>query len=218
MDEVRQELDHASGRANRARRDLAEELISDLEQIEDNAALFRRGRNSAYQAVAGQLRNLLLKGPRGLMQKVLPDATFHEFRRSRVELPPRGEQSDPAKHDIMIFDARGRLRLRPGGGSHIELEFEREAELLQIEKWLDQWIIRPEVTVRKLIQDVANEEVGHTQERIGPVIQHAEGFVVTEGRHERRVPAMAIVALGEYVTARVRKLLNEKDSTSIRND
>jgi hypothetical protein len=46
-------------------RDLLKALLADLEQIEDNAQLYRSGRESAYQAVAIQSRNLLLSGRHG---------------------------------------------------------------------------------------------------------------------------------------------------------
>lgn len=209
MDDIKRSLDYVSGRANRTRRNLIDELLQDLEQIEDNAALFRRGRNSAYQAVAIQLRNLLLKGRRGLVDRTLPAASFHVFRRPSVELPSPDETPDDAKHGIVIFDARGPLKLQTGGGSHIELEFDNDTRPLPLGRWLDQWIIRPDITVRNLIQRMADEEVAHTQEEIDPVIQRAEGFLLSEGRYERRVPTMAIVALGEYVANRIREQLAE---------
>lgn len=62
------------------RRDLRRALVEDLEQIEDNVALYKAGRDSAYQTVALQLRVMLLSEQRGLLARVLPNATLHPVR------------------------------------------------------------------------------------------------------------------------------------------
>jgi hypothetical protein len=120
-------------------RDLQKALLADLEQIEDNAHLYRVGRESAYQAVAIQLRNLLLKGRRGLLGRVISQLMLHQLKPSNI-FPTEALESfhkDPSKVNIM--DVRGRLRLSTSPpGAQVQLEF--TDVLLELEKWLDQWV------------------------------------------------------------------------------
>ncbi len=135
----------------------------------------------------------------------MPQATFHQFRTSGAKLPPRGERPDPAKHSIVIFDARGRLTAE--SPAQLYLEFAEDLPLLPLSEWLQQWILRPDINLRQLINDMANEEVAHTQEDISPTLQRAHGFVAYGPSYERRVSEMAVVAIGEYVARRIRELL-----------
>ena len=202
-------------------RDLRQALIDDIEQIEDNAALFRDGRNSAYQAVAIQLRNLLIGGRRALVGRVLPGATFHKLKEpSHHELPERvkeglaeAEKRGAVRHDF-LFEARGSLKLSTGGPSQLELEFQTEAAPIAISDWLSQWVISPDVPMDKLIMQLASEEVAHTQRNRGKTIQRADKFTILRGgKVDRHLPQMAVVAIGEYVAGRLRNLLSE-DSDS----
>lgn len=192
-------------------RDLQKALLADLEQIEDNAHLYRIGRESAYQAVAIQLRNLLLKGRRGLLGRVISQPMLHQFRSSN--LPTKALESfykDPSK--VNIVDVRGRLRLStsPPGVLQVQLEF--TDVLLELEKWLDQWIIRPDAKLGSLIRDIANEEVAHTQDEVGDTIARTENFALSGIARERIVRNAVIVSIGEYITSRTREILEESAS------
>jgi len=174
--------------------------MDDVEQIEDNARLYRLGRNSAYQGVAIQLRNLLLGGRRGLLLRVVPDASLHAFA------PERGLSPVPAGAVLaMEFHPRGFLTLGMPGGAQLQLEF--SSGLLPVEKWLNQWIIVPDVTLRRLIEQTTNDEVAHTAEQVDTVIQKAAVFRFGGRSSGRELHAMALVSLGEYVARRVHELL-----------
>ncbi len=199
-------------------RDLRQALIEDIEQIEDNAGLFRDGRNSAYQAVAIQLRNLLLGGRQALVERVLPGATFHKLKEpSHHELPERvreglaeAEKRGAVRHDF-LFEARGSLKLSTGGPAQLELEFQTESTPIPINDWLLQWVISPDVRMDKLIMQLASEEVAHTQRNTGKTIQRADKFTILRGgKVDRHLPQMAMVAIGEYVAGRLRSLLSEE--------
>src|SRR3990172_11472712 len=96
-------------------RDLVRALRHDIEQIDDNVKLYREGRDSAYQGVAIQLRNILLGGRRSLLRHVLPNATLHKFKPAVTpKLPPAGLT-------VAIFDPRGVLEL--GGGQGAAMRF-----------------------------------------------------------------------------------------------
>ncbi len=199
-------------------RDLRQALIEDIEQIEDNAARFRSGRNSAYQAVAIQLRNLLLGDRQALVERVLPGATFHKLKEpSHHELPERVTEglADAEKRgaiqDEFHFEARGSLKLNTGGPSQLELEFQSEAPPIPLDEWLLQWVISPDVRMDRLIMQLASEEVAHTRRDKGKTIQRADRLTILRGgRVDRHLSRMAVVALGEYVAGRLRSLLSEE--------
>jgi len=186
-------------------RDLRQALLDDLEQIEDNAALYHAGRNSAYQTVAIQLRNLLLGGERGLLLRVLPGATMHLLR------PPQITEPDgPKVVTALYFDPRGSVRLGGvPGGAQLNLDFTEQ--VVAVGEWLDQWIYTPEVTLRGLIGATANEEVAHTEGEIAAAIEAANTMKFSGRRVQgRQLHAMAIVALGDYVVLRTRIMLAGK--------
>jgi hypothetical protein len=187
------------------KRDLRRELVADIEQIEDNVCLYRAGRNSAYQAVAIQLRNILLGGRRALLARVVREPRLHEFRPS--EIPPEELEAfrrDPSS--AMILDVRGGIELSTASpGAQVELEF--TDDLLPLGSWLRQWIIRPDVTIERLIKEVADEEVAHTQEEIGRTVARTQDFIFGGAASGRQMRHMVVVALGEYIAGRVRALI-----------
>ena len=185
-------------------RDLRKALLDDLEQIEDNAALYHSGRNSAYQAVAIQLRNLLLNGERGLLGRVLPGATLHRLRPPQI---PEEDEEYRRTVTALYFDPRGSVQIGGiPGGARLELVFTEE--LVSITDWLEQWIYSPGVTLRRLIADTANEEVAHTEGTIAAAIDTANTMKFYGPRVKgRQLHAMAVVALGDYLVIRVREML-----------
>lgn len=186
-------------------RNLRKALIDDLEQIEDNARLYRQGRNSAYQAVAVQLRNLLLGYDRSLVRRLLPGATFHEFG----ELPGGPAPPLPDSNDktvtVAYVNPRGSIQLGGPAGAQLELSF-GEVEL-SLDEWLEQWIFNPDVKLGRLITATANDEVAHTENKIAQTIRKANEWRFAGGAAGRELHAMAIVALGEYVATRIRQML-----------
>jgi hypothetical protein len=188
-------------------RDLRKALEDDLEQIEDNARLYYTGRHSAYQVVAIQLRNLLLSGRRGLLLRVLPGTTLHALR---PPTPGVSEPDPPGQYSVLRFESRGSLELKtgPGGGARLRLEF--TDELLSVEKWLDQWVLNDKVTLRRLIEATADQEVAHTAPSIAEVIRSANIFQFGGAAKGRNMHTLAIVALGEYVVLRTRDMLMGK--------
>lgn len=204
------------------RRDLHKELVADLEQIEDNVALYRAGRDSAYQTVALELRNILLGERRGLLVRVLPDATFHPISDGEPSDEPHPEPSPGGTRRIVLF---GHAEFRPpwqGQRASITLPIDGSKEPLPLAEWLRQWIVQPDVRIGALIRSTADEEVAHTQDERGKLLSKLAGagvWVVSKddleaGRLDRHRVAqemyqMAIVGVGEYVAHRVRELLAE---------
>jgi hypothetical protein len=94
----------------------------------------------------------------------------------------------------------------------VELEFSND--LLEVEKWLDQWVIRPDVKLGNLIAEVANEEVAHTQGQIGATIVRAQDFILGGVASERILRNAVIVSVGEYVSKRTREMLTESASST----
>ena len=212
------------------RRDLREELVADLEQIEDNIALYKAGRESAFQTVALQLRNILLGGRRGLLVRVLPGATLHRFTEPEssdepVVEPPDEELPDGWKrgtHDVVLF---GQAKISPpwrGERGKIALPVDEHAVPVPVGEWLEQWTIRPDVKIRALIRSTADEEVAHTQSERGELLAKLAGSGVLQISREdmeagrldtasvaQEMYQMAIIGVGEYVARRVRDLLAE---------
>jgi hypothetical protein len=175
--------------------------MDDVEQIEDNAASYRRGRNSAYQAVAIQLRNLVSKGRRGLLCQLFPDATLHEFVKKR--LPEISATAVMAAE----FIPPGFLQLGGKEGARLQLQF--SGKLLGVEAWLIQPCLAPGITVGRLIQATADDEVAHTNREIDPVLAKANQFRFGGRSEGREMHALTIVAIGEYLARRSRQLMAE---------
>jgi len=186
-----------------AERDLRRALLDDLEEIEHSADAFRKGRHSAYQTCAIQMRNLLLRGRRGLLLRVLPEATLRALR------PPNAEVTRPdrpGEYSVVRFDPRGHLEL--GGeapGARLYLDFINEP--LSVEQWLNQWILDPKVTIRALIEKTADDEVAHTNNEIDEAIKRANFFRFAGRPQGMQLHAMTIVALAEHVAQRTREML-----------
>lgn len=211
------------------RRDLREELLADLEQIEDNIHLYGvLGRDSAYQTVALQLRNILLGQRQGLLVRVIPQATLHSFTDSDfTEVPTQApSEEDKARWKkrtgITLFGhANASTRWRRDRGS-ITLPIDKNAVPLAINEWLQQWIIQPDIKLGPLIHSTASEEVAHTNRERGKLLAKLEGSGIMTlssedfeaGRLDKIQVAqemyqMAIIGIGEYVAQRIRELLAE---------
>jgi hypothetical protein len=137
---------------------------------------------------------------------------LHGLRPSNVSTEALDEfYLEPSK--VMMMDVRGRLRLSTiPPGAQVELEFSND--LLEVEKWLDQWVIRPDVKLGNLIAEVANEEVAHTQGQIGATIVRAQDFILGGVASERILRNAVIVSVGEYVSKRTREMLTESASST----
>ena len=211
------------------RRDLRKELVADLEQIEDNIALYKAGRDSAYKTVALQLRTILLGERRGLLVRVCPKATLQPVADSESSNEPEpASDQEPASgrkkglNDLTLFGhAQLRLPWRGERGS-ITLPIDERAAPLSVGEWLDQWIVRPDVKIRALIRSAADEEVAHTQDERGKLLAMLAGTGVMRitkedfeagridgARVAQEMYQMAIIGIGEYVAHRTRELLAE---------
>jgi hypothetical protein len=182
-------------------RDLRNALEHDLQQIEDNIVLYKRGRDSAYQAVAIQLRNLLLKGPRGLAARVFPRLTLYQL--TPVEDADQPGDSD-GRHVQML--RRVTLSLQTSyPGAQARLQLAEDLPKLSVEEWLEQWLISPKLSIRQLIRQVANEEVAHTEDEVGKEIGGTLVWQFGGVGRDRQLYQLLIVAIGGYVASELRK-------------
>ena len=192
--------------ARSTRRNLSHALVARLEQIEDNAALFHSGRRSAYQGVAIQLRDLLL-GARNLVDRVVPDATFHTLPESTMP-----EFADDGLVTVFAFESRGGLMLG-GPMPLLQLDFSHEP-LVSRSEFVSQWVLSRELTIHTLIDRTANEEVAHTQDEVGPALQRAN-MLHFYGRYGGlELHRLAVVSIGSYVAARLRALLQTQETVT----
>jgi len=198
-------------------RDLTQELVADIEQIEDNVDLYLSGRKSAYQTVAIQLRNVLLRGRRALLGRVAPDIRLHPFRPSNT--PPdiiEGLRRPSGKRRVVnLLDVRGGLKLSTGGGAPLQvvIHFDEPASLT-LTQWLDQWIITPDLTVGALIEGIADEEVAHTQDHFGDAVKKASEWKFSGRAAGHELMHAVIVALGQYVAQRARDVALAKEASA----
>ena len=95
--------------------------------------------------------------------------------------------------------------MSPSNGFSIELGF--TDELIPLQEWLEQWILMPEITIRRLIEHTTNEEVAHTEDAIGDLIQRADSWTLTSSNREQKLHEVAVVSVGDYVENRTRELL-----------
>lgn len=192
------------------RRDLREALRHRLEQIEDNSSLFYAGRESAYQAVAIQLRALLLDGRRGHLARVFSDPTLHELAASKAPPELIEAMSDPRRQGWGVL-TRGSMRLSTDP-TQTRLLLDFTDELMPVDRWVDQWILRPDVRIRDLIIEAAGDEVAHTSHTIGEHIARSSDVMVLSGRQSRQMYRYTLVALADYLLDRARNLLHEEEA------
>jgi hypothetical protein len=96
------------------------------------------------------------------------------------------------------------------GRSGLSMEVAVTDRLIPLERWLDQWIIHRDVSVRRLIRQTADEEVAHTEDLVGSAIQSLS-FWKLSGARDQEMHQVVLVAIGEYVGKRLRVLLAEAD-------
>jgi hypothetical protein len=188
-------------------RDLRQHLLDDLAEIDAAVEGYREGRTGAYQTIALQLRNLLTDTSRAgpLLIRVVPGATFHRLR------PPDPRFAEPvAEGRVMVweFDPRGMLSL--GGGVPAIVTLDVTEELIGIAEWLNDWVIRRDITIRNLIHEVASKDAAHTDDAPGPTMVALESNQVLfrNGARDDMVRPV-IVGLGEYVARRIHHLVVE---------
>ena len=186
--------------------DLYGSLVDDLEEIEAAVAAFQTGRESAYQTVAIQLRNLLADTSRAgpLLERVIADATLE---RLRPKTSPDG--FDPSRHRMtFMVDCRGVMRMSTGP-PYLTVTLDVVGDdLVPIHEWLEDWIVHPDVIIRDLIYQVASKEVAPTDDDIGDVPAALEtNQIFTAGGQQRDVRPAVITGIGEYVARRARTLL-----------
>lgn len=148
--------------------DLRRSLVDDLEEIEAAVTAFKAGRESAYQTVAIQLRNLLADTSRAgpLLERVLTGAKFERLRpRSR----PAG--SDPDRRRMTwTVDCRGVMHMSTGPPYLTVTLDVVEDDLVPVDEWLNDWIVQPGMIIQDLIYQVASKEVAHTDAEIGGLL------------------------------------------------
>lgn len=145
--------------------DLRRSLVDDLEEIEAAVTAFKAGRQSAYQTVAIQLRNLLADTSRAgpLLERILTGAKFERLRpRSR----PAG--SDPDRRRMTwTVDCRGVMHMSTGPPYLTVTLDVVEDDLVPVDEWLNDWIAQPDMIIQDLIYQVASKEVAHTDAEVG---------------------------------------------------
>ena len=47
-------------------------------------------------------------------------------------------------------------------------------ELISVDDWLDDWVIRPGIVIRELIHEVGNKDAAHTDDDRGPIMNALE--------------------------------------------
>ena len=187
-----------------ASQNLRKALIDALEQIEDNANSFEeRGRESAYQAVAIQLRKLLTdKHP--LLPRVLPD-----FKLERLRPPADFWDGDKDRREgrwvVMAVDPRGVLEL--GGGRVVWKPEVSPGDFVAVDEWIDDWVLNPGVKIRDLIHQTASKEVAHTDRKVGQSVFNANELRVRAAGKTVELHRRLIVGLGKHLAEKVREAL-----------
>lgn len=184
------------------RRDLRKALEDDLQQVEDNLSLYEQGRDSAYQAVAIQLRNLLLRGRRALATRVFPQLMLHQLRPIE-DVEERLGRSDVGRTQVL---ARVTLSLQTAyPGAQARLQIAEDLPKLTVGQWLNQWVISPGLRIADLIEGVADEEVAHTQDEVGEVIEGTMVWHFGGAGWNRQLHQLVVVAIGEHIASQLRE-------------
>lgn len=187
---------------------LRRELQDSLDVIDDAIGAFESGRLANWQSVAIQLRKLLQSG-KGLLCRVLPEATFHPFLENEGTrlAEQHAKQSDPNTRLAIFFSTRGAgLDISTDGTYSLRAPVDYEAEPIATVEWLTQWLQDPRVTIEQAITATAGDVAAHTYSGTpNPNLVKLDAI--------RLIPAdfpvytLSVVALGKYVSARVRELL-----------
>lgn len=177
-------------------RDLRQYLLDDLAEIESAIEGYTAGRLSAYQTIAIQLRTMLTDA-RPLLRRVVPGATFQRLRAPHT--------TSASGFVAYYVDFRGLFTI--GTGSPI-VQVEVTEDLVDVDEWLDDWIVQPGIKIRDLIREVGSKDVAHMDDNPGRAMSVLETNLIL-GVGGRRVEMVrpVIVGIGQYVARRVHTLL-----------
>jgi hypothetical protein len=153
-----------------------------------NLDLFHGGVRPTYRVLATELRKLMCDGKSTLLPRVFKDLPLHKLHWTHVL------ESAPSLAEDMAFLMPGQLRVADGK-TRFRLSFAKTREVMPLEAWLEQPILRPGVSVRDLIRSVANKEGAHSDPDYNATL--AEAKRVQYGQDESHLHTIAGIA--EYV-------------------
>jgi hypothetical protein len=119
-------------------------------------------------------------------------------------LSPNPEPPQPGPHSY-IFDFQGGLRL--GKQVELNLRFLYDDPPLGVEAWLRQEVVSPGITIKGLIDQLANKTAAHADDEVSDVETWGATLRFTGPGQRRALHRMALVSIGEYVSERAIALL-----------
>jgi hypothetical protein len=169
--------------------------------MEDAIKLFQDGKVSAYKVIATQLRMLLCDKREGKQNALVP-RLFQNFRLHPLLVSLTRERYEKYKRkfghsskDDILFHFHGMLQPNSKGGAKITKLFDESREPIELEEWLDQNLLNPEITIRELIRSVADKEAVHSDPDYNETLKSMKSFTL----NREEIHIKYIVAIGEYV-------------------
>jgi hypothetical protein len=168
----------------------AADFLATVAVLEANIELFHGGVRDVYRVVATELRKLLCDGKSTLLPRVFIDVRLHKLHWTHVL-----ERTPSLAEGLQIL-VPGRLKVI-NGKPHFELLFAPTQEQMELEEWLQQPLLGPDLSVRELIRSVADKEGAHADPRYNEALARAKCVkYVTDESHLH-----CVVGIAEYLLA-----------------
>ncbi|MGR3273820.1 hypothetical protein ACSYAD_01800 [Acaryochloris marina NIES-2412] len=161
-----------------------EDFVASRNILAANIELFHNGHRDVYRVIAVELRKLLCDGKNSLAPRMFPNPKMHPLR---GRLPPELKKS-------LVFSMTSQVKFDGQGGSRIIEMFDRRAQMIPLEEWLNQDLFNKEITIKNLIRSVADKEAAHSDKTYNNTLNLSRSIkLVDEDIHKQH-----IVAIGEY--------------------
>jgi len=179
---------------------LLKDLVDCTTIITDNILLFDKGKYYSYKVIAVQLRLLLCdiskrsKRNNSLILKIFPNIKLHPVSFSLEDAKKRSKGR-------LIFFSPSTLTTN---SKRIYNIFNKNAEPISLEQWLNQNILDEEITIFKLITSVANRDGGaHVDQQLDKVLRKTMSGSTNEIEDNK----IYIVEIGRYIVETVSEYL-----------
>jgi len=173
---------------------VAADFLATVTVLEANIGLFHGGVRDVYRVVATELRKLLCDGKSTLLPRVFVDMRLHKFHWTHIL------EKTPSLAEGLQILLPGHLEIT-NGKAHFRLLFAPTQEQIDLEAWLEQPLLGPDLSVRELIRSVADKEGAHADPRYNDALARAK--CVRYAADESHLHC--IVGIAEYLLAFMRR-------------
>lgn len=192
-------------RIERSKVELYQYLEDCINILKSRIKNYESGKTYEYREVANQLRILLCdtknRKPNALLPKIFPDMKFHplSFQPNPIDYYRNGRE--------LGFFIHGPIT-KVNGIVRVPDLFNLNAEPINLDKWLKQCIISPQITLRDFIKSIVEKNGGaHVDDSPNGIIIKGEFLSLKDVKSK----IVYIVEIGRYVLSVIKKRMLVKE-------